>query len=67
MRQSLEKMATYLLIGGFIAFGLGTIALLIQQTIQNQMSIEMTLIMVGVALIILGVIAAKLFGDIPDG
>ena len=66
MKKAIEKYAAYLLLGGFIAFGTGMIVLVIEQSLRNGLPMELTLILLGLTLIVLGIFAAKIFGDIPD-
>ncbi len=65
MKKTIEKFTTYLLLAGFIAFGAGIVILIIEQSVRNGMPIELTLILIGLTLVMLGVFAAKIFGDIP--
>lgn len=60
MKGSVEKISTYLLVIGFFAVGAGVVISIIKSTLP----LEQTIIVVGIALIVLGVLAAKIFGEV---
>lgn len=54
------KISTYLLVLGFFAVGMGVVI----SIVRSALPFEQTIILVGIALIILGMLAAKIFGDV---
>ncbi len=60
MKEDIEKIVTYLLVTGFFAIGTGVVI----SIIRSGMPLEMTIIVVGIALIALGMLAAKIFGEV---
>lgn len=64
MNNAAEKITNYMLLAGFLLFGTGIIASIVNQ-VRTGMPIEMAMILVGIALVILGLIAAKVFGEMP--
>lgn len=63
MKRTVEKFTNYVLITGFFVFGAGVVISIINQ-IRSGMPIELAMILVGLTLIILGILAAKIFGDV---
>jgi hypothetical protein len=63
MKKTAEKFTNYALIVGFFVFGTGIMLSILNQ-IRSGMPIEIAMILAGLALIILGIIAAKIFGDV---
>lgn len=62
-KGSAEKFTNYMLIIGFFVFGAG-ILISILNHVRLGMPIEFALILVGLTLLILGILAAKIFGDV---
>lgn len=63
IKRNLEKFIQYLLLAGFLLLGAGVVIAIL----RSGMPIELTLIMVGIALIIIGILIAKIFGEVIDG
>ncbi|MCW4046148.1 MAG: hypothetical protein NWE99_01095, partial [Candidatus Bathyarchaeota archaeon] len=63
MKKTIEKYINYVLIGGFLVFGVGIVTSIINQT-KAGMPLDFVLILVGLALLVLGLLAAKIFGDV---
>lgn len=60
MKDDIEKISTYLLVIGFFAVGTGIVI----SIIRSALPFEQTIIVIGIALIILGMLAAKIFGEV---
>jgi uncharacterized membrane protein len=63
MKRTAEKFTNYALIIGFLVFGAGTIISIMNQ-VRTGMPVELAMILTGLTLIILGILAAKIFGDV---
>lgn len=63
MKRSLEKLITSLILMGFLIFGVGVILLVVYQTINHNMPFEAAMVLIGLALLLLGILAAKIFGQ----
>ena len=63
MKRSLEKLITSLILVGFLIFGVGVILLVAYQTINHGMPFEVAMVLVGLTLLFLGIVAAKIFGQ----
>jgi VIT1/CCC1 family predicted Fe2+/Mn2+ transporter len=66
VKRAIEKATTYLMLGGFVAFSIGVILLIVTQAFRNCLPFEFTIILIGLALVMLGIFAAKIFGDIHE-
>ena len=62
MRRSLEKFVTSLILVGFLIFGVGVMLLVVYQSVRSSMPLEATMVLIGLTLLMLGIIAAKIFG-----
>jgi hypothetical protein len=63
MKRTVEKFTNYVLITGLFVFGTGIVISIVSQ-VRAGMSIELAMILVGLTLVILGILAAKIFGDV---
>ena len=63
IKRNLERFIHYLLLAGFLLLGAGVVI----SILRSGMPIELTLILVGIAMIILGILIAKIFGEVLDG
>jgi len=63
MKRTIENFTNYVLIVGFLVFGAGIVLSIVNQ-IKSGMPIELVMILVGLVLVILGIVAAKIFGDV---
>ena len=63
-KGSLERFINYLVITGFLIFGTGVAAYIINQFVRSGLPIELTMILTGLAMIVLGIFAAKILGDV---
>ena len=63
MNRSVEKYFNYFLLTGFFLLGAGIVVSIINQ-IRYGMPMELAMIMTGLALIVLCLIIAKVFGDV---
>jgi len=62
MKRTVEKFTNYVLITGFFVFGAGIVISIMNQ-VRAGMPVELAMILSGLTLIILGILAAKIFGD----
>ena len=62
LKRSVEKIVTSLILVGFLVFAVGVILLVIYHSIRSSVPLEATMVLVGLTLLVLGVIAAKIFG-----
>ncbi len=63
MKRTVEKFTNYILITGLFVFGTGIVISIVSQ-VKAGMPIELVMILVGLTLVILGILAAKIFGDV---
>lgn len=63
MKRTVERFTNYALITGFFVFGAG-IMISIMDQVRAGMPVEWAMILAGLTLIILGILAAKIFGDV---
>jgi len=63
VNRSVEKYFNYFLLTGFFLLGAGIVVSIINQ-IRYGMPMELAMIMTGLALIVLCLIIAKVFGDV---
>jgi hypothetical protein len=63
MKRTVEKFTNYVLITGLFVFGTGIVISIVSQ-VKAGMPIELAMILVGLTLVILGILAAKIFGDV---
>lgn len=62
LKRSIEKVVTSLILAGFLIFGIGVILLVVYHSTTSSMPFEETMVLIGLALLLLGIIAAKIFG-----
>jgi flagellar biosynthesis protein FliP len=63
VRKNLEKFIQYILLSGFLLIGVGVII----SILRSGMPVELNMIVVGIALIVMAYVMAKLFGEVLDG
>lgn len=64
MRKLLEKLATFLILAGFFIFGGGAVVAILTVSKKYGTPFEITIALIGLTLILLGVLAAKLFSEV---
>lgn len=64
MRRFLEKLTTLLILVGFFIFGGGAIFTILTISKNYGAPLEITIALIGLALIFLGILAAKLFSEV---
>jgi hypothetical protein len=63
MKRTVEKFTNYILVIGFFILGAGIVISILNQ-VRVGMPVDLAMILVGLALLILGILAAKIFGDV---
>jgi hypothetical protein len=63
MKRTVEKFTNYMLITGFFVLGVGIVISIMNQ-VRLGMPVDLAMILVGLTLIVLGILAAKIFGDV---
>jgi hypothetical protein len=58
-KKIIERFVNYVLLTGFLLLGTGILI----SIVMSGLPVELTLIIVGIVLLILGVLMAKIFGD----
>lgn len=63
MKGTVERFTNYVLVIGFLVFGAGILLSILNQ-VRYGMPIDFAMILIGLTLLILGILAAKIFGDV---
>jgi hypothetical protein len=63
VKGTAERFTNYVLVIGLLVFGAGILLSILNQ-VRYGMPIEFAMILIGLTLVILGILAAKIFGDV---
>ena len=64
MKKYIEKTANFLILSGFLIFSCGLVFTLIILSSQHRVPLEIEISLLGLSLILLGVLAAKIFSEV---
>lgn len=59
-----EKLPAYLVLTGYFIFSGGAVYLILNISKEHRLSFEYTIVLLGLTLIFLGVMAAKIFSEV---